>query len=343
MTSIPVVAGRARLGDQQLDLADRLPAHRGDRVHRDHRQLLREPGGRGARARPERPAAPGDGLAAQPGAGRARPSSSSTRSGSASADAFRLAMLVGAGLLLVGAAVDYVGLRETARGPASAAPATEGERATIRKRRTGMAPGTRAWASWRREVRIRRAAVIGAGVAAGGAGVARARRSKRHVAYPPAADAIRRERRPARRPRSSSPSRGSRGATSRCHLRARQSTSVDPLLHGRRYFPRMLDDIAAATDSVHLLIYGYKPGEIGTTFRDAAGRQGPGRRRGPPPGRRDRQRDRLRQPGPVQGPARVGDPDRRQRRDPARPRRAAREAPASTGTSTTSATSTTAR
>jgi cardiolipin synthase len=47
------------------------------------------------------------------------------------------------------------------------------------------------------------------------------------------------------------------------------ATNVDPLLHGRRYFPRMLEDIAAATDHVHLLIYGYKPGEIGTTFLDA--------------------------------------------------------------------------
>ena len=47
------------------------------------------------------------------------------------------------------------------------------------------------------------------------------------------------------------------------------STSVDPLLHGRRYFPRMLEDIGAARDHIHLLIYGYKPGDIGTTFRDA--------------------------------------------------------------------------
>jgi cardiolipin synthase len=47
------------------------------------------------------------------------------------------------------------------------------------------------------------------------------------------------------------------------------STSVEPLLHGRRYFPRMLDDIAAARDHVHLLIYGYKPGEIGTAFLSA--------------------------------------------------------------------------
>ena len=47
------------------------------------------------------------------------------------------------------------------------------------------------------------------------------------------------------------------------------ATSVEPLLHGRRYFPRMLADIESARDHVHLLIYGYKPGDIGTTFRDA--------------------------------------------------------------------------
>jgi cardiolipin synthase len=47
------------------------------------------------------------------------------------------------------------------------------------------------------------------------------------------------------------------------------ATSVEPLLHGRRYFPRMLEDIAAAREQVHLLIYGYKPGDIGTTFLDA--------------------------------------------------------------------------
>ena len=47
------------------------------------------------------------------------------------------------------------------------------------------------------------------------------------------------------------------------------STAVEPLLHGRRYFPRMLDDIAAASDHIHLLIYGYKPGDIGETFLTA--------------------------------------------------------------------------
>ena len=47
------------------------------------------------------------------------------------------------------------------------------------------------------------------------------------------------------------------------------ATAVDPLLHGRRYFPRMLEDIAAAQDHVHLLIYGFKPGDIGETFLTA--------------------------------------------------------------------------
>ncbi len=47
------------------------------------------------------------------------------------------------------------------------------------------------------------------------------------------------------------------------------ATAVEPLLHGRRYFPRILEDIAAARDHVHLLIYGYKPGDIGTTFLEA--------------------------------------------------------------------------
>jgi cardiolipin synthase len=47
------------------------------------------------------------------------------------------------------------------------------------------------------------------------------------------------------------------------------ATSVEPFLHGRRYFPPMLAAIEGATSSVHLLIYGFQPGEIGTTFRNA--------------------------------------------------------------------------
>jgi cardiolipin synthase len=48
-----------------------------------------------------------------------------------------------------------------------------------------------------------------------------------------------------------------------------RATNVEPLLHGSRYFPRMLDDIKAATSSISLLIYGWKPGEVGQLFRDA--------------------------------------------------------------------------
>ena len=82
------------------------------------------------------------------------------------------------------------------------------------------------------------------------------------------------------------------------------STAVDPLLHGRRYFPRILEDIAAAKDHVHLLIYGYKPGDIGTTFLEALSAKVSAGRRGPPGGRCDRQRDRPRQQDPVPPAAR---------------------------------------
>ena len=121
-------------------------------------------------------------------------------------------------------------------------------------------------------MRIGRKAVVGAGLAAGGAGVARARRTKRHVAYPPGPEAISAEDARAAAERLLAQPRVSRHDLT-MSLAAAHSTSVDPLLHGRRYFPRMLDDIAAARDSIHLLIYGYKPGEIGTTFLDVLGKK----------------------------------------------------------------------
>ena len=93
---------------------------------------------------------------------------------------------------------------------------------------------------------------------------------KRHVAYPPGLDAIAAKDARAATERLLAQSRVSRHDLT-MSLAATQSTSVDPLLHGRRYFPRMLDDIAAATDSIHLLIYGYKPGEIGTKFLEVLG------------------------------------------------------------------------
>jgi cardiolipin synthase len=43
---------------------------------------------------------------------------------------------------------------------------------------------------------------------------------------------------------------------------------VLPLLHGTRYFPAMFDDLRAATSSIHVLIYGIKPGDVGSELRD---------------------------------------------------------------------------
>ncbi len=45
--------------------------------------------------------------------------------------------------------------------------------------------------------------------------------------------------------------------------------SVEILLHGRRYFPRILEDIASASDHIHLLFYAFRPGAIADTFVDA--------------------------------------------------------------------------
>ena len=112
----------------------------------------------------------------------------------------------------------------------------------------------------------RRWLIAGAGAVA--SATLLSRRASRHIAFPPGPDAITAD--------------GARATAA--HLatlpvvRRRDlamdfapaiATGVEPLLHGRRYFPRMLEDIDAARDHVHLLIYGYKPGDIGTTFRDA--------------------------------------------------------------------------
>jgi cardiolipin synthase len=43
---------------------------------------------------------------------------------------------------------------------------------------------------------------------------------------------------------------------------------VEPLLHGTSYFPRMFADLRAATSSIHVLIYGIKPGDVGSELRD---------------------------------------------------------------------------
>ena len=114
----------------------------------------------------------------------------------------------------------------------------------------------------------KRTIAIGAGLAAAGAAVRRHRGTRRVPTDPFDPNAIRAETAATRaaelvaRPRV-------RRADLALTFAPAIATSVDPLLHGRRYFPRILEDIAAATDHVHLLIYGYKPGDIGTMFLDA--------------------------------------------------------------------------
>jgi cardiolipin synthase len=111
----------------------------------------------------------------------------------------------------------------------------------------------------------RRWLVVGASAAGSAALVAR--RARRRPAFPPGPDALRPEGARARLEQlAASPVVRRRDLA--IDFAPAVATSVEPLLHGRRYFPRMLEDITAARDHVHLLIYGYKAGDIGATFRD---------------------------------------------------------------------------
>ena len=47
------------------------------------------------------------------------------------------------------------------------------------------------------------------------------------------------------------------------------ASSTDLLVEGASFFPRMLDDIAAATSSVHVNQFGFKPGTVGDAFAEA--------------------------------------------------------------------------
>jgi cardiolipin synthase len=46
------------------------------------------------------------------------------------------------------------------------------------------------------------------------------------------------------------------------------ATSWELLIDGPAFFPRILADIEAARSDVHVIIFGFKPGEIGNRFRD---------------------------------------------------------------------------
>ncbi len=108
---------------------------------------------------------------------------------------------------------------------------------------------------------------LAVGAVAAATGTALSRRAKRVTAYPSGPDAIRVE-----DARGRAETLITKPSLTRRDLAMgfapATATSVEPLLHGHRYFPRMLEDIDAARDHVHLLIYGYKPGDIGTIFLD---------------------------------------------------------------------------
>ncbi len=114
-------------------------------------------------------------------------------------------------------------------------------------------------------MRVTRLAAVGAGAAA--AGWQLRKRGRRRSAFPPGDDAIQPDAARSVAARLAAAPRVRRSDLAMSFAPA-IATSVEPLLHGRRYFPRMIEDIEAATDHVHLLIYGYKPGTVGSVFRD---------------------------------------------------------------------------
>jgi cardiolipin synthase A/B len=48
-----------------------------------------------------------------------------------------------------------------------------------------------------------------------------------------------------------------------------RASSVDVHVEGRNFYPPMLEDIRAATSSVHINQFGFRPGEVGEAFADA--------------------------------------------------------------------------
>jgi len=46
------------------------------------------------------------------------------------------------------------------------------------------------------------------------------------------------------------------------------AATIDPLVEGKSFFPRIFDDVEAATSSVHILLFGWREGEVGTAMAD---------------------------------------------------------------------------
>ena len=47
------------------------------------------------------------------------------------------------------------------------------------------------------------------------------------------------------------------------------ATDVEVLVEGNAFYPRMLEDIASATGSIHVMQYGFQPGDVGDPFARA--------------------------------------------------------------------------
>jgi cardiolipin synthase len=48
------------------------------------------------------------------------------------------------------------------------------------------------------------------------------------------------------------------------HFAGSTAASIDPWVEGREFFPRILADVEAARSSVHILMFGWREGEVGT-------------------------------------------------------------------------------
>jgi cardiolipin synthase len=44
--------------------------------------------------------------------------------------------------------------------------------------------------------------------------------------------------------------------------------TIDPWAEGRNFFPRIFEDVRAARSSIHVLMFGWREGEVGTAFAD---------------------------------------------------------------------------
>ena len=51
------------------------------------------------------------------------------------------------------------------------------------------------------------------------------------------------------------------------------AATIEPLVEGKSFFPRILADVEAARSTVHILMFGWREGEIGTTMADLLARK----------------------------------------------------------------------